>query len=298
MVTSDGTLLPDRAIDQTRLVPSGSPESNGATVTADGTALPDSDPAVAEDDSFGKQIILKSQPRLREFTLSADASLFYTSNVALTSRDAIADSFFVANIGGSWNHALSRTLQLQVGAHASLFRYNDTPALDFDSVGGGIGLTWTPRNPWGIAMFARYDFTQLLDRDGRDLLMDQEFSIGAQKIVVLGRSHALNFSLGGSAGVTDPFASQRDLLGGGVGYHVQLSRRFEMDLGYRWAVFFYNQGSRTDFNQLASLSAGYHVTPWATLSAFLSYGDNRSNRSVFDYTVFAGGGGLGFTVRF
>src|SRR5947209_9497809 len=36
------------------------------------------------DESFGKQQILKTQEKIRDFTLGAGVSEFYTSNVALT----------------------------------------------------------------------------------------------------------------------------------------------------------------------------------------------------------------------
>jgi hypothetical protein len=278
------------------MVPSGTNSPSNVSVTTDGTALPTS--AGNEDDSFGQQVILKAQERLREFTISGSASVFYTSNAALTSRDEVSDMFFVVDAGASWSHAMNRELQLQIGGHASLFRYNDTSALDFDNLGGGVGLVWTPSFAPGIAMFGRYDLIQLLDRDGHDLLTDHELSLGAQKVVVLGRSHALSFSLGGAAGIADPYRSQRDLLGGGVSYLLRVTRNLDMAVGYRLAGYFYNEGGRKELNQLASASVSYHLNRWATLSAFASYGDNRSNRSSFDYKVFAGGGGVAATVQF
>jgi hypothetical protein len=296
-VNSDGTPLPDRALDQSTMLQQ-QPSTAAATVTADGTALPTANDADSSDDSFGKQVILKAQERPREFALAGDASMFYTSNVALARRDEISDSFFVANASAAWTHAFDREWQMQVGARFSIFRYNDTTSLDFDSVAAGLGVAWAPAWSHGVALFARYDLTQLFDRDGHDLLTDNEFSISAQKLVPLSRAQALSFQITGAVGIADPHVSQRDTIGAGAAYHVALTRHLELDLAYRAAVYFYDSGGRDDFNQLGMLSFVYHFNRWATLNAMASYGDNRSNRSVFDYGTFVTGGGLSLGIRF
>lgn len=267
-------------------------------VNNDGTAMPLNDDTPSADDSFGNQVILKSQERIREFVLSGDASVFYTSNVRLTHRDQVSDAFFVGNAGLSWNHPISPELQLQMGGHVSMFRYNGTPSLDFNSFGIGTGLAWTPQFSRGIAMFARYDVTELTTRNVDHLLLDHEFSVGMQKVVVLGRAQALSFTLGGALGITDPHSSRRDQIGGGVAYFLRLSRDLDVDLGYRWAVYLYHEGGRTDFNELVSLGLNYHFNRWTTLSAFASFSDNRSNHSEFDYDTFASGAGLRLTLQF
>jgi hypothetical protein len=294
---ADAQSLPERALDQSEMVRAGQNATNPSS-TVEGVASLDSNATNTQDDSFGKQIILKTQERPPEFLLGVDASVFYTSNAALTSRDEISDMFFVANAGFSWTHPVSSTLQFQAGARASLFRYNGTPALDFDSVGGGFGLVWTPPALSGIAIFGRYDVTQLWDHSGNDLLTNNEFSPGLQKIVVLGRSHALSFNVGGSLAIADPRRSERNTVGAGVSYALRLTRNLDTVLGYRLATYFYEEGGRTELNQLLSLSVNYHLNRWATLSTFASYGDNRSNHSAFDYKVFATGGGAGLTVQF
>ena len=295
---ADPNLPPDRALDQSQMVPTSSSTSPTIPVNANGTALPASHAANTDDDSFGQQIILKTQDRPREFTITGDASAFFTSNAGLTNRDEVSDLFFVGDAGISWNHPLTHELQLQIGGHASLFRYNDTPALDFDNLGAGAGLIWTPSTTAGIGFFGRYDLIELLDRDGHSLLTDHELSLGMQKVIVLGRSHALSFSLGGAVGIADPHRAQRDLLGGGISYYLRLTRNLDMNLAYRLAGYFYNEGDRRELNQLGSLALSYHFNRWATLSAFASYGDNRSNHSVFDYKVFVGGGGGALSVQF
>jgi hypothetical protein len=283
-------------IEQSRLFQRTVPPT--PNVNADGMALPQEEEPQLTDESFGKQQILKTQEKARDFTLGGGASEFYTNNVALTRRNTVSDSFFVGNVGLSWTPRINNQLQLQLGAGASIFRYSDTSALDFQSVGGGIGAVWTPPNAWGIGLTARYDFTELIDRHSNELLQDHEFSIVAQKIVVLGRSHALTFDLVGSAGISDPFVEQRDQIGFAIGYHLQLARNLAADLGYRHSWYFYNDHGRTDLNQVFSLALRYYVTKWAALEALVSGATNNSNHSVFDYDVFSTGGGVGLTIRF
>src|SRR5439155_21374571 len=137
-----------------------------------------------------------------------------------------------------------------------------------------------------IGFIERYDFTELIDRHSNEILQDHEFSLAAQKIVVLGRSHALSFNLIGSAGISDPFAEQRDQVGVSMGYHLQLARNFVADLGYLHSWYFYNDGGRIDLNQVFSLALRYYVTRWAAVEAFVSGAVNNSNRTAFDYDVF------------
>jgi hypothetical protein len=283
-------------IEQSRLFQRTVPQT--PNVNADGMALPQGEESQSTDDSFGKQQILKTEEKVRDFTLGASASEFYTSNAALTRSDTISDSFFVGTVGLSWTPRINNQLQMQLGARASIFRYSDTSHLDFQSVGGGIGAVWTPPHAWGIGLTARYDFTELIDRHSNEILQDHEFTLAAQKIVVLGRSHALSFDLIGSAGISDPFAQQRDQIGFAIAYHLQLARNFVADLGYLHSWYFYNDGGRVDLNEVFSLALRYYVTRWAAVEAFVSGAVNNSNRSAFDYNVFTSGGGVGLTIQF
>lgn len=285
------------AIEQSRLYQKV-PAPITPAVNADGMALGDTTSGDTSDDSLGAQVFLKNQPRIRTFFVSADASAFYTSNVALTRRDHLSDFLVVANTSASWNPHLANNLEAQIGAHVSVFRYERNPALDFGSTGLGAGISWTPPKLPGVAIFARYDLNELLSRGGDELLRDHEFTAGAQKVFVLGRAHALSLGVTGMAGISDPGDSQRDQVGAFLAYHLQLARRFETDLSYRFSYYFYNEGGRIDRNQVAACSVRYHLTDWAEVSAVFTFGDNRSNEKVFTYDVFTAGAGLGVTARF
>lgn len=284
------------SIEQARLFQS-TPKTSDATVNADGMALPASE-GDATDDSFGAQMILKNQPRVRTFVLAGDASLFYTDNVALTRRDRRGDAFFVGHAAASWTPRLSPTVEAQIGAAASVFRYHRTSELDFTSLTAGAGLSWAPTNFGGVSLFARYDFIELLNRQSSEILQDHEFTVGAQRTFALGRSHSIVVGGTGMFGISTPDAAQRNQTGLFIGYHLQVTRAFGADLFYRPAFYYYGEADRRDFNQTVSFNLRYQLTPWADANGFLAFTDNRSNRSVFDYEVVSTGAGLGVTVRF
>ena len=285
------------AIEQSRLFPRTVPPTAGA-VTADGITLPAGESTSSGDGSFGAQEMLKSQETIPNLFLSGGASVFYTSNVALTHQVEHSDAFFVGEGNLNWTPRINAQLQFQLGGGASIFRYFDTSALDFESIGAGTGVTWTPPKAWGLALTGRYDFSELLDKHSNEILQDHEFSAALQKIFVFGRSHALTAAVLGSVGISDPFAEQRDQIGFALGYHLQLTRQLGADFGYRHSWYFYNASDRHDLNQVVSLGLHYYFNRWTTLNAIASFANNYSNESAFKYNVFSGGGGLTLTIHF
>ncbi|MEY2562331.1 MAG: hypothetical protein QOH88_524 [Verrucomicrobiota bacterium] len=283
-------------IERARLF-ENTPTTTHVAVNADGTQLGDTDTS-SDDDSFGTQVILKSKERVRMFAVTGDTSVFYTNNAALTRNREIHDVFFVANAGVSWTPRINPQLEAQVAAHASIFRYHDTSALDFESLGLGAGLFWNPENFYGVSIFARYDFIELLDRHSDEILNDHEFTIGAQKTYSFGRCQSLTVGATAIAGISDPDTAQRQQLGVFFSYHLQLTRALESEIFYRLAFQFYNAAERNDFNQVISLTLRYRLATWADLNAFFSYGNNRSDVAAFEYGAVTGGAGVGVTMRF
>lgn len=287
----------DAAIEQSRLLQQHHPTAAAATGNSEGMAVGDADED-SDDDSFGAQLILKSQERRRSFTLSAEASSVYTSNVALVRRSARADGFFVGNASAAWAPRISTHFEGQVVAHVASFRYFDNSVLDFSNFGIGAAVAYsTPEWP-GVSVVGRYDFTELINRHAQEILSDHQLTVAAQKGIPLGRSHYVTLGLLGTAGISDPFAAQRDSVGAFGSYHLNISRSLETDLSYRYALYVYTQGDRTDRNQLVSLALRYRFTEWADAQAFFSYGNNWSDVAVFDYSVMTAGGGVGVRVRF
>lgn len=285
------------AVEQSRLYERIAPPTPG-NVTPDGIELPETENTGSEDESFGAQQILKAQQKPQDFAITSGTSAFFTNNVALTRKDTISDGFFVGDAGFSWTPRINPQLQFEAGAGASIFRYFNTTVLDFENLSAGVGLLWTPPNAWGFGFLGRYDYTELLDRNGNELLEDHEFSLALQKVLVLGRSHAITFGTLGSVGISDPYSEQRYQIGFALGYHLQLTRQLGTDLGYRHSWYFYNDGGRTDLNQVFSLGLHYYIKPWASVDALLSGAVNSSNRAAYRYNVLSSGGGLGITLHF
>lgn len=283
-------------IDQSRLY-DRTPSSRPAAVTADGTALPSNEDQ-SSDDSFGVQQVLKANEQQPHWFVGANQSLFFTNNAALTRRDTVSDGLSVTDMAAGWMSTLQPGLQIQAALHASIFRYFDTSALDFENLGASVGAAWAPREWSGLALFSHYDFIELLDKHSREILSEHDWTIGVQKPFVFGRAHSLTVGILGMVGTSDPFSEQRDQLGGFASYHVQLARKFEVNLSYSLNGYFYNKGDRKDLNQIISSAAIYHFNQWASVAAFISFADNRSNHAPFDYDVFTTGGGVGLNVRF
>jgi len=298
-VTADGMLLAQAQpiVDQARLHEQAQPAAK-PTVTADGMALPEAEPSASADDSFGDQKILKTQERVRTFVVTGGAALFHTDNVALTRSGERDDLFAVVDAGIGWSPRLSPTLEANVAFQASVFRYDRTPELDFQSLGFGAGLSYTPRNRWGRNFFARYAFTELLSRGGDEILRDHSFTLGLQKNIAFGRAHGLALGALATLGLSDPSVSERQQIGLFLNYHLRVARNLYADFLYRPAVHFYTANGRTDFNQILSLGMRYQFTDWAEAHASFSYGANRSDRSVFDYDVLTTGFGLRVNIRF
>ena len=284
------------AIDQSRLYPRTIPPTAGDT-SGQSLSGPQVDIVTSDDESMGAQQILKEEQKIPEFLLTATSSVYYTSNVALTHADTKGEAFYVGDAGFSWTPRISPQVQFQLGGALALFRY-ETSALDFENLGAGTGIIWTPPNLWGLQFMSRYDFIELLDHHGQEILQDHEFSMAVQKIFVLGRSHYFSVGYVGSAGISDPVEEQRDQAGFAIAYHLQIARQFGADLGYRHSWYFYNRGGRTDLNQVWSLGLHYNFNPYVSLNGYLSGATNWSDKEVFKYDVFSGGGGLGLIVHF
>ncbi|HEY0369870.1 MAG TPA: hypothetical protein VGC85_09755 [Chthoniobacterales bacterium] len=298
-MTASGMLLAenDAAIQQARLFHESIPPT-ALGVDANGNALPTSGTSAESDDSFGAQAIMKTQERPPQFVVTANGAFDYTSNAALTNRGTRDDVLGVVDAGFAWLPRLTSDLRADVSAHISLFRYNDITSLDFADFALGAGLNWTPRNFAGVNFFARYDFTELLDRSSNQILMEHAVTLGAQKTIALGRSHAFSFGLSGTGAVADPTAAQREVISGFANYHLDLTRNWSTDIFYRPAVHFYTEHGRIDFNQILSVDLRYRLGPAAEFHTMFSYGFNRSNSSVFDYDVITTGGSIAFTAHF
>jgi hypothetical protein len=285
---------PASSIERARLFQS----TPNSTVNADGTELTVDESEVSSDDSFGTQVILKKRERPKALLLTGDVSVFFTDNAALTPDNKIDDVFVVTNAGASWTPRINPRLEAQFAAHASIFRYNSTSALDFENLGLGAGLFWSPEHFADIALFARYDFIELLDRHSDEILRDHEFSVGGQKTFAVGRSQAFTVGASVMGDIAEPSSAQRQQAAIFGGYHWQITRAFEAELYYRFAAYYYDRADRADANHVVSGSLRYRLSRYADVNGFVSFSSNRSDTAGFDYDAVTAGGGIAVTFRF
>jgi hypothetical protein len=285
------------SITQSRLF-TNSQTPGTTSFDANGNALSDSGATSSGDDSFGAQIILKNQERQPSFNVFGGASAFYTNNVDLTPHGTRSDFFLASNVGAAWRPTISRGLIAEISVASSVFRYDRASELDFEGITTGAGLTWlVPRTP-GIVAFARYDFTELLNSEGNQLLQDHALTIGGQKTFAFGRSHFLTTGITGVLGKSTPRSQERDQAGIHAAYHLQITRSLDADLLYRYAAQFYDEGGRVDHNQTLSLAIGFYPARWLRVDGSIFAARNDSNRSAFDYDALNVGSGVKLSIRF
>jgi hypothetical protein len=283
------------SINQARLFTTPS-ASAVAPVEPTGNAGEDS--ARTEDDSFGTQIVLKNQQRVPLLTVYTNTSAFYTTNVDLAPDHTRGDAFLIADAGVAWRRAISATLLADAILGGSVFRYDRASELDFERLAAGTGLTWAIPGGGGAVAFGRYDFTELLDTEGGELLRDHAFTAGAQKVFSFSRPHSLSVGVFGVGGISIPNSQEREQAGAFGGYHLQFSRSVGADLLYRYAAQFYTENGRIDHNQTLALAVSWTITAWLRLDALVSAARNDSNRAAFEYDAFNSGGAARLSARF
>ncbi len=260
-----------------------------------------SESTAAPDDAFGAQFLLKETPRIKPVTVTLEVSPQYTSNVALSQRDPLGDTFLAAICGVGWRRAISPTLSLDADLRGTIYRYDRYRALDFQSLVAASQLTYTPRRLRNTSLYAFYSFTQLTERDFGDAFFDQHaVGAGIQRTFPISQAHG--FSVGASAmwTWTDPAATKRDEYSLFLAYRAALTRRVSLNAAYRAALYVYPDAAveRNDLNHALSLGIRYDFNEWSHLNIGASATFNRSDEAVFDYDVWNIGGTLGVRMSF
>ena len=247
---------------------------------------------------MGDQIVLNTQPRVPTFFVTGNTSVSYTDNAALTPNNRLDDTFFTANVAIAWTPHLAPRLGAELSANASIFRYDQNPVLDFQSLALGSGLFWSPENFANVGLFARYDFIEMFNRHSDEILQDHEFTVGAQRGFVLGRAQALFAGINLAVGWATPETAQRDQAGLFIDYRLQMTRSVGLGVVYRFAGYFYNDPDRIDRTQILATNVNYRLWESVYISAFVSLAINRSDDSSFNYEAINSGGGLNATISF
>lgn len=257
--------------------------------------------AVVPDDAFGAQVLMKETPKPKPFTITLEAAPYYTSNVALSRRSPLGDTFLSAIGGVNWRRPLSPVLAFDADVRETVYRYDRYRQLDFQSLVAAGQLTYTPRRLRNTALYTAYSFTQLTAADfGAEFFNQHAVTVGIQRAFPLSGSHG--FVVGASAmwTWTDSDFTKRDEYGIHVGYRASLSRKISLNASYHGAVYVYSesQPERNDLNQSLSLGLRYDFTKWSYLTVGTSAVFNRSDEAAFDYDVWNVGGSLGISASF
>jgi hypothetical protein len=256
-------------------------------------------PASPGDSDIGVQQVLKRRDKLQPFTLFGDFSGFYTSNVALAKQGLQEDAFYVGTVGASWQPRITNELLGEVTVKQQFFRYDQTQALDFNSLNIGGGLTYVLRNFYDLTLFNRFNFQRLTDgEEDQEFYKEYRVSFGAQKVFPLAKAHYLFVGAGVDLPFSDPYVSQRYEYSLYGGYHLDITRDFQANVFYRIAAYDYAVGHRDDLNNNASIALTYEICDYLTLTGSFSAGFNNSNQPVFDYEVYNSGGGLTLKYKF
>ena len=243
----------------------------------------------AADADLGEQWLYRPNQPLTPWSAHADLSAFYTTNAALASTGAKSDRFAVADFGVGYTRPFARDFGFAVNLQQAFFRYDDFTALDFDSLGANLGVSYQARQLADIVFSATYGFSRLTRATFEDqLFLGNSFGLNATKLIKLTTADTVEFTGGVAYTFADPDELERAEARVSVGYAIRITRALTATAMARTELFAYSH-DRRDFLQSIALGARYDFTKWVSASASASVARNSSNRNEFDYGVFNGG---------
>ena len=243
----------------------------------------------AADADLGEQWMFKPNAPLQPWTAHADVSLFYTTNAALASRGERSDRFLVADFGVGYARPLGGDFAFAANIQQGFFRYDDFTALDFDSLGANVGVSYQARQLADILFSAYYGINRLTRATYEDqLFLGNSLVLNATKLIKLSTADTVEFTGGVGYTFADPDELERAEFRLLLGYAIRITRALTATAVARTELFEYSN-DRQDFLQSIALGARYDFTKWISASASASVAKNSSNRNEFDYGVFNGG---------
>jgi hypothetical protein len=243
----------------------------------------------AADADIGEQWLFRPNPALTPWSARADLSAFYTTNAALASSGEQSDRFLVADFGVGYARPIARDWAFAANLQQGFFRYDEFTALDFDSLGANVGVSYQARQLADILFSVQYAFSRLTRATFEDeLFLGNTIALNATKLVKLTTADTVEFTGGLGYTFADPDELERAEFRGSIGYAIRITRSLTATAVARTELFQYSHG-RQDFLQSIALGARYDFTKWFSASVAASLANNSSNRNVFDYGVFNGG---------
>jgi len=251
------------------------------------------------DLDLGIQAIMKRKEAEEPFRFFADASEFYTDNVALARTGRQSDSYFFGDVGFTYQRRVTDDLTFETTVRQGFFEYSQFKSLDFADFNAGAGLTYQWKKLWDIAFFGRYNLERFTPNGDLNhaFFTNNTLTIGAQKTFTFNQRDYLYVGYSSIFGWADPTSSERGEHGLFAGGHYNFTRHITADLYYRIAVFDYTAG-RTDLNQTVVASVAYVFNDYAKLTASASFASDISNHSVYNYDLFTAGGGVALQIKF
>ncbi len=251
------------------------------------------------DDDLGQQVILKSKNEYQPLSAFAATNILYTSNVALTDGFEQEDWFWRSTLGVTYAPRFGNYLLGNISISEDIFRYDKFDVLNFESLNISAGLAYNLWFFYGINAGLEFNYTRLTSGGvNEEIFSNRSVSLALSRNFYINRAQYFYVVGGAEIGWSDPQEAERDeftLLGG---YHVRLSRSFELDLSYRVGYYHYTQIDREDVNQSIQAGARYNFTKWFSANASVSGVFNGSDRTGFDYQALNTGGGLSFNWKF
>lgn len=256
--------------------------------------------ASPNDPDLGVQQILKHREEYQPFTIALATPIYWTSNVALVNRGEVDDLIVAPSIGAFYDPRITKTFYGHFGVREQLFYYNNYSSFDFGAFDVEAGFNYYVPQFHNLILRAFYDYNRLTMRESFDAFFENHtiilnaelpFRLGRAQRVALGAG--ANLSLAG-----EPDAPRRHNFDAYLGYGVNITRAFSLDVVQRVVVRDYVVIDRVDVSAILALSATYRLTNWWSASYISSLATNHSNRSVFDYDVANIGGAMSFNVKF
>lgn len=250
-----------------------------------------------EGGDLGRQVLLRRHPSARAVRLSSTSDWLFHSNILLLERGRLDDGVFQQTFEAAWSPRWDPDWLATVYARYLLVRYHDHDDLDFD--GNELGVTISRRLGSQANVYGGLRALRLYLSDG-----DDEFFKGFDLMAGVWRGHAwwdrtwFFYGYQFDWRPSSPGRLHRADNAGFVGLKYFPDPSWQIQLLYRlrWEEYF--EDSRSDLNQLLSLSIAWEPIEFVSVRATGEYGWNHSGAPNFDYHYFAGGGSLRLQIRF
>ena len=253
------------------------------------------------DADLGEQAIYRPLAEYDPFAVSILQQGLYTSNAALSDRNAAEDFYSYSEAAFRYTPRITSSLFADISTSYGLYRYNDDSSLDFDSLESSAGLINIFSELNNLVAWTNYNYTRLSDAHGdrNELLTEHSIEVGLYYPVPIGEKHFAfgsylsEFSLGG-----DPEFTRRDEHGLTFGYAFLPTEKLELSAYYQFFVYDYRERGRLDLLQDVGLAVKWKLTKSVDVKLQTSYSVNDSNILGGDYSVGEAGASLNLAYKF